>query len=377
MAKFDYVRGAKRVGGAGYGEYYEPAAGSRVVFHTEGVLRGKNGSDGNAYSLAEYVARENIAYHVIVDSKGRIAQTIPASKAARSLKAGSWSPNRRGRRVLQVCFAGIVDASEVAHWGPAFWQKAWPAIHAWAKANGVPDRVLVDFKQPSRGSALWLRSGYVGHCHAPFNDHTDGRGAPMKRLLEEKSQQQTRKVVCYSRRGRRVLVRRKPDGKYTLSRKGKGRATLTKAEAREAVKFAKRKGSGVRVCKKGSAAWRYPFLGLASGVAWPKDKRLLAKMNAAAKAAGVHVRIVSGYRTLAQQRHLYDLYRAGKGNLAAYPNPRAPHIRGVAADCGVIDKKGGYMSAFHHGRFKREAEKRDIRAWVPGEAWHLQRRDTY
>ena len=45
------------------------------------------------------------------------------------------------------------------------------------------------------------------------------------------------------------------------------------------------------------------------------------------RAAGVRFNVNEGHRTFARQWELYRLYRSGRGNLAAYPSPVAPHIR--------------------------------------------------
>ena len=42
--------------------------------------------------------------------------------------------------------------------------------------------------------------------------------------------------------------------------------------------------------------------------------------------------VSDGLRTMQQQQALWEAYQNGTGNLAAYPDPSAPHIRGVALD---------------------------------------------
>ncbi len=76
----------------------------------------------------------------------------------------------------------------------------------------------------------------------------------------------------------------------------------------------------------------------------------------------------SGQRTIAEQRVLYNRYRNGTGNLAAYPNPNAPHIRvgraNHALDINSLD--GGET------RLERWVEGKgvDWRNTVRGESWH-------
>jgi hypothetical protein len=69
--------------------------------------------------------------------------------------------------------------------------------------------------------------------------------------------------------------------------------------------------------------------------------RVFLDMRHAAAKAGVHIVVVSGLRTMKEQRRLYSLCKHGKGNLAAPPDWLANHGR--------------------HYDFKRT---------VPSEAWH-------
>lgn len=86
------------------------------------------------------------------------------------------------------------------------------------------------------------------------------------------------------------------------------------------------------------------------------------RMAHAAAASGVFLRVVSGFRTMAQQRALYAAYRAGHGNLAAPPG-YSNHQSGHALDLNT-SRSGVYRWLAFHGRaygFKRT---------VASEAWH-------
>lgn len=86
------------------------------------------------------------------------------------------------------------------------------------------------------------------------------------------------------------------------------------------------------------------------------------KMRAAAKKSGVYLHVVSGFRTMAQQRYLYQLYKSGKGNLAAPPG-YSNHQSGHALDLNT-SSGGVYSWLSKHGGaygFKRT---------VPSEIWH-------
>jgi hypothetical protein len=93
-----------------------------------------------------------------------------------------------------------------------------------------------------------------------------------------------------------------------------------------------------------------------------KTASALVKMRTAAKKAGVTIKVVSGFRTMAQQRYLYQLYKQGKGNLAAPPG-YSNHQSGHALDLNT-SSPGVYSWLSKHGAaygFKRT---------VPSEKWH-------
>lgn len=187
------------------------------------------------------------------------------------------------------------------------------------------------------------------------------------------------RVVATTRFGGRRLVYYLGQGRFSWKRGKTGKAWMTPAQADAAKKWvAKRLGRNSRPVPAGG----FPFLELTSGAAWPTDRRLLRALNRVGQRRRRVVRVISGKRSMAQQQALWDRYQrylAGgpHANLAAYPNDRAPHIRGVAADCGVISPSGRYTSLGLDRRAKKSAEALGLRAWVPGEPWHWQRASTY
>ena len=80
-----------------------------------------------------------------------------------------------------------------------------------------------------------------------------------------------------------------------------------------------------------------------------------------AEATGTRIYVREGGRTLEEQQRYWDLYQAGKGNLAAPPNPNAPHVRGVAADISPGRERFGAIAA-----------KFSLRFTVPSESWHVE-----
>lgn len=178
-----WMPGAARIPGRDAGVMDRVGGTRKVTVHTEGVTRGHRGCEGNAINLARYVQSQNIGYHFTYDYHGRFAQLYTPLVGSRALLAGPWSPNRQGEVNIQVCFAGVSDASDVAHWPMKNWDKFLDFCDSW----GVPRESITDFSLPSRSERKWRRSGWTCHAAAPFNDHTDGRGAPVRKLLRRAS----------------------------------------------------------------------------------------------------------------------------------------------------------------------------------------------
>ena len=85
---------------------------------------------------------------------------------------------------------------------------------------------------------------------------------------------------------------------------------------------------------------------------------------------GGNFHVNSGRRTLRDQWRLYRLYKAGKGNLAAYPNPGAPHINYGRAN-HAIDVDNTFGGANRMVRWLRSKGVAATRP-VAGEPWHIQ-----
>lgn len=86
------------------------------------------------------------------------------------------------------------------------------------------------------------------------------------------------------------------------------------------------------------------------------------KMDAAANAAGIDLRVNSGYRTYAEQASLYDAYIHGHGNLAAKPGT-STHGLGLSADIDVRDPRTLNWLRHHAAAFGFVND-------VPSESWH-------
>ena len=89
------------------------------------------------------------------------------------------------------------------------------------------------------------------------------------------------------------------------------------------------------------------------------------RMKADAARAGINLSVVSGFRTMAEQQYLYNLYLQGRGNLAARPG-YSNHQGGTSADLSV---PGGYGSSTYRwlsANARRYGFVNDVR----GEPWH-------
>jgi hypothetical protein len=89
------------------------------------------------------------------------------------------------------------------------------------------------------------------------------------------------------------------------------------------------------------------------------------RMRDAAAVDGVRIKVVSGFRTMAEQEYLYGCYKSGKcnhGNLAARPG-FSNHQSGHALDLNGRDPAVGAWLRAHAGAY-------GFRDTVPSEPWH-------
>ncbi|MFN7135483.1 MAG: D-alanyl-D-alanine carboxypeptidase family protein, partial [Myxococcales bacterium] len=89
------------------------------------------------------------------------------------------------------------------------------------------------------------------------------------------------------------------------------------------------------------------------------------KMQAAAKRAGIHLQVVSGFRTYAHQAHLYRTMPPGYAARPGYSN----HQNGIALDLNT----GSFSSATYNW-LTRNAHRFGFERTVPHEHWHWEYR---
>jgi uncharacterized protein YcbK (DUF882 family) len=93
---------------------------------------------------------------------------------------------------------------------------------------------------------------------------------------------------------------------------------------------------------------------------------LAEKLAQVGEKLGTKVKVVSGFRSREEQQKLYDLYKAGKGNLAAAPG-HSNHESGNAADVYVDG-----VALRDNAKGKQIALDLGLKFPVPSESWHVE-----
>jgi hypothetical protein len=88
----------------------------------------------------------------------------------------------------------------------------------------------------------------------------------------------------------------------------------------------------------------------------------------AARRAGVSFHMNQGRRTLAEQRHFWNIYQRNGWPVAAYPNPNAPHIKNGAENHALDVNTPGVYSL---GAWLRR-QGASVAWTVRGEPWHIE-----
>jgi hypothetical protein len=96
-----------------------------------------------------------------------------------------------------------------------------------------------------------------------------------------------------------------------------------------------------------------------------------AVLNAYEQKYGVRVQLNQGARTLAEQWHFWNLYRSGRGNLAAYPTPAAPHIKWKRAHHALDINAGERPGQSRHVAAFYRSLGIPVAFNVGREPWHL------
>jgi hypothetical protein len=94
-------------------------------------------------------------------------------------------------------------------------------------------------------------------------------------------------------------------------------------------------------------------------------------LNAYEREYNVPVQLNEGARTITEQTRFWNLWRSGRGNLAAFPNPAAPHIKfGRRHHALDINAGSGRGQAQHVAAFYRKHGV-PVVFNVRSEPWHM------
>jgi lysophospholipase L1-like esterase len=141
-------------------------AGRKIVHHT---------TEGSSIGGAEgaYRANHSSPHFTLDHDTGALHQHIPVTRAARSLKHTSGTPETNRAYAIQIEHVGF--AAQTGSWSAAAYDRI-ATLCRWIEANaGVPRSSSVSYSNPSRmsGDAFFGYAGHCGHVHVPGNDHVD------------------------------------------------------------------------------------------------------------------------------------------------------------------------------------------------------------
>jgi peptidoglycan hydrolase-like protein with peptidoglycan-binding domain len=99
-----------------------------------------------------------------------------------------------------------------------------------------------------------------------------------------------------------------------------------------------------------------------------RTARAYLRMRRAAKKDGINLQVVSGFRTMAEQQYLYNLYRSGRGNQAAPPG-YSNHQSGIALDLNTTGPSDAVGSGPVYNWLARNARRFGF-GRIASEHWH-------
>lgn len=176
MAAGDWLAGAVRVESTAGGDLL--GGPPRWVWHTFEADPKRLTAVVGARALR---AAGHDAHFVFNPLSGQIAQLLPASRSARTLKnlAGGVQTNRLGSVCLQVEVIGFAAHPFTSILTPAG-RAGLGKLVAFARAHGIPDvwpagppPAYPSGSSPRRTDIWTTRAGHYGHSQVPENDHGD------------------------------------------------------------------------------------------------------------------------------------------------------------------------------------------------------------
>lgn len=115
--------------------------------------------------------------HLTLDlGSGQRWQHLDFGIAAYTLSGGDHSPNSDSGQNIQIEIIG--RTSQCPSWPQSEYSELEDVIEWLCNMLGIPFEFPLSFTSPKRQSwSAWEPvSGVLGHCHAPYNDHTDPTG---------------------------------------------------------------------------------------------------------------------------------------------------------------------------------------------------------
>lgn len=146
----------------------QTACGVKTLLHTtEGT--GFDGAD-------ETLIKNGAEPHFLIDpSTGKVKQYIALDRFARSLRHPAGTPATNAANVIQIEMVGFAVATP--NWQELKYENVAALCCLIAHRTGVkrkaPHQFLGGKSVRFKPYAFLEAEGYVGHCHAPGNDHVD------------------------------------------------------------------------------------------------------------------------------------------------------------------------------------------------------------
>lgn len=115
--------------------------------------------------------------HLTVDlDSGQRWQHLPFDLAAYTLSGGDNSPNSASGVNIQIEIIGFT--ADCPHWDYVVYEELRQILEWLCENLGIPYQFPLVFTSDERQTwAGWEPTfGILGHCHAPYNDHSDPTG---------------------------------------------------------------------------------------------------------------------------------------------------------------------------------------------------------
>jgi hypothetical protein len=147
--------------------------GWKLCFHTT------ESSWNSVDAMVDVLRDKRAAPHFCIGGRpGRshptVVQLIPLNQAGRALgndSSDGYQTNRANCIQIEICGR----TSEIPQWSDVMYKRLANLTELIRHRVDVPNKAPWDFSNPKRASdSAWVKaSGYVGHVHAPDNDHVD------------------------------------------------------------------------------------------------------------------------------------------------------------------------------------------------------------